>query len=139
MIGRSSSFELFTMRTCQHGQFGKPSLMGSLLGLRDALTAGAEERFADRCAGDCQLRADLIHVIRVHTVWKDVRVRKLDRVLTCIILCHYNCWHPHSRISQTSQLVLLDVQVEMSFAYNLRVILGPPSAPGPVAPRIIFD
>src|SRR5580693_7219023 len=98
MIGRSSTFELFTMRTCQHGQFGKPSLMGSLLGLRDALTTGAEERFADRCAGDCQLRADLIHVIPVHTVWKEIRVvRKLDRVLARIIFCHYNFWRPHGR------------------------------------------
>ena len=114
--------------------------MGSLFGLRDALTTGAEERFADRCAGDCQLRADLIHVILVHTVWKEVRVvRKFNRVLTRIIFCHYNFWHPHGRIGQTGQLVLFGVQVEMSFAYNLGVILGPPSAPGPIAPRILFD
>jgi hypothetical protein len=73
-------------------------------------------------------------------VWKGVRVlRKLDRVLTRIIFCHYNFWYPHRRIGQTGQLVLFDVEVEMSFAYNLGVILGPPSAPGPIAPRIIFD
>ena len=119
------------MRLCQHGQFGKPSLMGSLLGLSDALTTGAEERFANPCAGDCQLRADLIHLIRVHAVWKEVRVvRKLDRVLTRVIFCHHNFWHPRGRIGQAGQFVLLDVQVEMGFAYNLGFIPGPPSPRG---------
>src|SRR4029077_18580716 len=141
MIGRCSTFKLFTMRPYQRGQFGKPALMGGLLSLRDALTTDAEERFADGCAGDRQLRTDLIHVIRVHTVWKKVRVvRKRDGVVTRIIFCHYNFWHPHGRIGQGGPLSLLaPPQVEMGFENNLGVILPPPSASRPIAPRIIFD
>src|SRR6516164_8015663 len=67
-IGGSGTFKSFTMRPRQHSQFDELPLMRDLLGLHDAFAARAEEGFADRCAGHCHLRPDLIHVVPMHTV-----------------------------------------------------------------------
>ena len=81
------------MRPRQLGQFDELSLMGGLLGLRDALAARTEECLTDRCAGDCHLRTDLINVISVHTAGKGVRiVRKVCCSSKCFFMKVKDLW-----------------------------------------------